>query len=92
MRSPLQVPGPWGPPRAHIDLVNVRHCIGFGRSWSCQAIVVTVSDWERRDEELPHAQRCLEALVVVRAVWEGAASYEEEEVPKTIGTICRWFS
>ena len=55
-------------------------------------MLLGVSALKLSDEELPSAQCFLEALVFVSPVWKGTGSYEEEAVPKTIGTICRWFS
>ena len=56
LRRPMQVLGPWGPPQAHIDTFNVRHRIGFGRSLSCQLMILAVSDLQLSDKKLSSAQ------------------------------------
>ena len=81
----LQVLGAWGPPQAHIDLVNVRHRVGFGRRLSCQLTVLAVSDWKLSYEELPSVQCFLEPLIKLRVVWEGNTSYKGE-VHNAVGT------
>ena len=52
-------------------------------SW--QLILVAVSDLKLSDEEMSSVHCLLDLLLMVRAVWEGTATYKEE-VHKTIGT------
>ena len=82
-RSPLNILAPWGPPTAHIANFSVRHRIGFGKSLSCQLILLAVVDMKLKDSDLSSIQHLLQPLYVIKAVWEGSGNIKDE-VAKTI--------
>ena len=83
LRSPLSILAPWGPILRQLEFFSMRHRVGFARSLSSQLILLAVSDMKLSDTQLQSIQSILQPLFVMKAVWEGTTSVNED-VNKTI--------
>ena len=64
--SPLSVLAPWGGVQRPVEIVSVRHRIGFARSLTSQLILLAIHDMKLRDAELESIQHLLTSHVALR--------------------------